>query len=55
MNDCQYRSIMAVLWLIAANADTNPGTAIACVSFFVAYSVGVLIASFDRRKAKANG
>lgn len=55
MNDCQFRSIMAVLWLIAANVDTNQNTAIACAVFFVGYSVGALIASFDRRKAKDRG
>lgn len=52
MTAFQFRSIMAVLWLIAANVDTKPGTAIACAAFFLAYSVGAFVATFDRKKGK---
>lgn len=55
MTSIQYRSIMAVLWLIAAHLDTNPGTAIACAAFFLAHSVGALVATFDRKKGKVGG
>lgn len=55
MSAVQYRSIMAVLWLIAANVDTNPLTAIACAAFFLAHSVGALVATFDRKKGKVGG
>jgi hypothetical protein len=44
MSKRQFRSLLSVLWLIAAGVQSDPWFELACVLFFVGYGIGALVA-----------
>lgn len=55
MTAYQFRSFMAVLWLIAANTTDDRYVELACSVLFAAFSFGLLFASLRLARDKANG
>lgn len=50
VSKCQFRSLLGPLWLIAAGVQNDPWFELACLLFFVGYSIGALIALHEERR-----
>lgn len=50
MSTRQFRSLLGVLWLIAAGVQSDPWFELACLLFFVGYSTGALIALREEKR-----
>lgn len=55
MTKYQFRAVMAVLWLIAANTSPDKVAALVCLVFFSVFSVGLLLAKTEHVKGGGRG
>lgn len=55
MSTYQFRSIMAVLFLIASNGAISVSVGLLCTTAFLGFALGAIWAAGESGKGKANG